>query len=117
MPSDLPIFRSSTSSHPVLDDILPNGPTSAPNLGAAAEDDGSPEPGLRKEADTLDPHLANRAVHPNTFVTLDPPPQSPSLALVTESGVAIASASFKEPNAEQTGYHPPDPLHGLHEIV
>ncbi|KAI9445692.1 hypothetical protein BJY52DRAFT_1216610 [Lactarius psammicola] len=152
-PSDLPNFRSSTSSHPVLDDKLPKGPslssqppitrsdispscpdsrrsivattslsaylgpTSAPDPGAAAEDDGSPDPGLRKEADTLGPHSANRAVHPNTFVTLDLPPQSPSLPLVTESGVAVASASFKEPNAERTGYHPPDPLHGMHEIV
>ncbi|KAH9071405.1 hypothetical protein EDB83DRAFT_248537 [Lactarius deliciosus] len=37
------------------------GLTSAPDLGAAAEDDGSRKPGLRKDKDAVDPPSVNRA--------------------------------------------------------
>src|SRR6266702_4334427 len=47
------------------------GPTSAPDLGAATEADGSPKPGLRKEKDALDSPSVNRAIHANTTATLD----------------------------------------------
>ncbi len=87
------------------------GPTSAPDLGAAAEDDGSPQPGLSKEKDALDPPSVNRAIHANTMATLDLSPQSPSLPLVNDSDVAIAGRSLREPNAERTGDHRPYPSH------
>jgi len=93
------------------------GPTSAPDLGAAAEDDGSPKPGLLKEKDALDPPSLNRAIHSNTIATLDLPPQSPSLQPVTDSDVAIASPSQKEPNAERTGDHSSHPQHCCYDIV
>ncbi len=90
------------------------GPTSAPDLGgAAAEDDDRPKPGLRKERDALDPPSVNGAIH----ATLDLPPQSRSLPSVTDSDVAIAGRSLREPNGERTGDHPPHPSHCRYDIV
>ncbi|KAI9449220.1 hypothetical protein BJY52DRAFT_1420069 [Lactarius psammicola] len=101
-PLDLP---SSASSNPVLDNILPTeshrsivvttapcaslGPTSAPDLRASVEDDGSPTPSSREEKETLNPLSVNRAIHANTMATLDLPPQSPSLSPATDTNVAI----------------------------
>ncbi|KAI9445689.1 hypothetical protein BJY52DRAFT_1315439 [Lactarius psammicola] len=128
-PSNPPNLPSSTSSHPVLDDILPTeshrsiiitvspsaspGPTSAPDLDSAAEDHGSPKPGFRKE----DPLSVNCEIHANTIATRDLPPQSASLPLVTNSDIAIAGLSLREPNAELTGDRPVDPSHGRYDIV
>ncbi|KAI9467324.1 hypothetical protein BJY52DRAFT_1413439 [Lactarius psammicola] len=64
-------------------------PISAPDLGAAAEGDGSPKPGLRKEKDAPDPPSVIRAIHANTMTTVDLPPQSPPLISVTNSDIAI----------------------------
>ncbi|KAH9017487.1 hypothetical protein EDB83DRAFT_2556248 [Lactarius deliciosus] len=91
-----------SSLAPVLDDIIrteshhsiivttsPNarpGPTSAPDLVASTEDDGSPQPGFRKETDVLDLPSVNRAIDASTTVTLDIRPQLPP---VTDSDVAI----------------------------
>jgi len=93
------------------------GPSSAPDLGAAAEDDGSPKPGLRKEKDSLDPPSVNCAIHPNTMNTLDLPPQSSSLSSVTDSDVAITGRSLRESNAERTGDRRPHPSHPPYDIV
>jgi len=90
------------------------GPTSAPDPGAAAEGDGSPKPGLRKEKDALGPPLVNRA---NNMATPDLPPQSPSLPSATGSDVAIAGPSLRELNAERTGDHPPHPSHCRYDVV
>ncbi|KAH9045867.1 hypothetical protein EDB83DRAFT_2553800 [Lactarius deliciosus] len=56
-PSDL--LPSCSESHRLPEvtttPSAPPGPTSAPDLDAAAEDDGNPIPGSRKETDALDP--------------------------------------------------------------
>ncbi|KAI9449959.1 hypothetical protein BJY52DRAFT_1305054 [Lactarius psammicola] len=132
-PSNPPNLPSSTSSHPVLGDILrteshrsiivtiaPSAspePTSAPDLDSAAEDHGSPKPDFRKEEDDLDPCSVNWEIHANTIATRDLPPQSALLPLVTDSDVDIAGLSLREPNAEHTGDSPVDPLHGGYDIV
>ncbi|KAH9054607.1 hypothetical protein EDB83DRAFT_2392827, partial [Lactarius deliciosus] len=67
------------SCHPIMDTVSPSvspGPTSTPGLGAAVEDGGTKDPGLREEDGTIDPSL-NRAILANTMVT-DFPPQPPS---------------------------------------
>ncbi|KAH9009757.1 hypothetical protein EDB83DRAFT_2452483 [Lactarius deliciosus] len=87
-PSDPPDPPSSASCNPVLDNVLHTvttagaspGPTSAPGVNARAQDDGSPQPGLPKEEDALDPPSMNHAVLANTMVTQDLPLQSPSLS-------------------------------------
>ncbi|KAH9009767.1 hypothetical protein EDB83DRAFT_2680992 [Lactarius deliciosus] len=74
-----------SSLAPVLDDIIrteshhsiivttsPNarpGPTSAPDLVASTEDDGSPQPGFRKETDVLDLPSVNRAIDASTTLS------------------------------------------------
>ncbi|KAH9018856.1 hypothetical protein EDB84DRAFT_1442284 [Lactarius hengduanensis] len=68
------------SHHPIMVTVAPTtspGPTSAPGLGAAAEDGGNKDPGLRTEEDAIDPLSLNRAIHANDMVT-DYLPQSPS---------------------------------------
>ncbi|KAI9451762.1 hypothetical protein BJY52DRAFT_1351305 [Lactarius psammicola] len=94
------------------DNILPKGPSSASDLGATSEDDGSTKPGLRKEKDFLDtPSVtANRAIHTST-ATLDLPPQSRSLLSATDSDVPTAGPSLREPNAKLTGDHLPHLSH------
>ncbi|KAH9035094.1 hypothetical protein EDB83DRAFT_2415672 [Lactarius deliciosus] len=78
-----------TRSHrPIMVTVTPSaspGPTSAPDLGAAAEDDGSQMPGLRGNEDALDLRSANRAIDANTTPALGLPPQLPSLPSVTDS--------------------------------
>ncbi|KAH8991006.1 hypothetical protein EDB92DRAFT_706372 [Lactarius akahatsu] len=59
----------------------PPRPTSAPDLDAAPEDNGSPKPGSHQENDALDPPSVNHAIHANT-TALDLLPQSSSLSLV-----------------------------------
>ncbi|KAH8991014.1 hypothetical protein EDB92DRAFT_1862712 [Lactarius akahatsu] len=74
------------SRHPIMDTVSPGvspGPTSAHGLGAAVEDGGNKDPGLRKEEDAIDPPLLNRAIHANTMVT-DLPPQSPPLPHISQ---------------------------------
>ncbi|KAI9449222.1 hypothetical protein BJY52DRAFT_1308284 [Lactarius psammicola] len=132
-PSNPPNLPSSTSSHPVLDDILPTeshpsiivttapsvspGPTSAPDLGSIVEDHGSPKPDFRKEEDALDPHSVNWEIQANTITTRGLPPQPPSMPLVTNSDATIAGPSLREPNAEHTGDSPVYPSHGRYDIV
>ncbi|KAH8987039.1 hypothetical protein EDB92DRAFT_1877486 [Lactarius akahatsu] len=123
-PSDLPTLLPLASSGRVLDNILPTatgapsaspGPTSAPSLGAATEDDASHKPGFQNENDALDP-FSTRAIHANTLPTLDHPPQ-PSLPLVTGSDVVITGSSMREPDAEHTGDHLRHPSHGQYDVV
>ncbi|KAH9017480.1 hypothetical protein EDB83DRAFT_2437680 [Lactarius deliciosus] len=94
-PSDPPDLPSSASSNPVLDDIPSSephslikvttapsaspGPTSTPDVGAATKDDGSSQPGFRKEEDALEPPSVNHAILANTVATQDPPPQLPTV--------------------------------------
>ncbi|KAI9435009.1 hypothetical protein BJY52DRAFT_1333260 [Lactarius psammicola] len=130
-PSDPPNLPSSASSHLVLNNIFPTeshrsmivtiapsaspGPTSAPDLGAAAaEDYGGPKPGLCKETDALDLPLVNHAIHAST---LEHPLQSPSLPSVADSDVAVAGRSLWEPNAELSGDDPPHASHRRYDIV
>ncbi|KAH9048995.1 hypothetical protein EDB84DRAFT_29521 [Lactarius hengduanensis] len=89
-------------------------PTSAPDLGATAEDDGIPKPGLCKGKEVLNPPSANSAIHANTMVTLDLPLQSPSLQLVPGPDVAIAGQSLR---TERTGDQSPRPSHRRYEII
>lgn len=93
----------------------PPAPTSAPDLCVAAEGDGSPKPELRKERDTLD--SLNRAIHANSRVTLDFPPQSPSLPPVTDPDATTAGLSPQEPDAEHTGDHLRHPLLCSYDMV
>ncbi|KAH8993867.1 hypothetical protein EDB86DRAFT_2830039 [Lactarius hatsudake] len=115
-PSD-PANLPSPASNQVLS-ILPTataapsaspGPTSVPDLGSAADDDGSRKPGLRKDKDVVDPPWVNRAIHANTMSTLYPPPQPPSLLSVTDSDVVITGRSPRGPIPERTGDHLPHP--------
>ncbi|KAH9009748.1 hypothetical protein EDB83DRAFT_2452417, partial [Lactarius deliciosus] len=85
--SHLPTTRSDLlpscpeSHRPIIVTISPGAslaPTSSPNLGATAERDGSPNPGLCKEMAVLDLPSVNRAICTNTVATIDIPPQSPS---------------------------------------
>ncbi|KAH9071378.1 hypothetical protein EDB83DRAFT_2363058, partial [Lactarius deliciosus] len=91
----------------------PAGPTSAPNLDAATEDDGSHKPGFQNDNDAFDPP-STRAIHANTMPILDLPPQPP---LVTDSEVVITGPSVWEPDAERTGDHLRHPSHGQYDIV
>lgn len=77
-------------------------------MGAVSENNGSLKPGLHKEQDVLAPPSVNRSIHPNTMATLDLPLQSPALPSITDSDVAIAGRSLREPNAEHTADRPPD---------
>ncbi|KAH9054604.1 hypothetical protein EDB83DRAFT_2552742 [Lactarius deliciosus] len=121
--------RNQTSHHQLLPQIYflqvrsrrPVGvtvaPTSAPDLGAAAEDGGGQRPDLRKKMDALDTLSVNRENHAIAMATLDHPPQSPSLPSVLDSDVAVAVPSLRELNAERTRDHPPHPSHCQYDIV
>ena len=74
-------------------------------------------PDVHEEIDVLDPPAVNRSIHPNTMATLDHSPQSPALPPVTNSDVAIADPSRREPNAEHTADRPPDSSHYQYDIV
>ncbi|KAH8988774.1 hypothetical protein EDB86DRAFT_3104692 [Lactarius hatsudake] len=97
---DGPNLLSPAESNLILDDVLPtvtaarasSGPTSAPDLSAAAEDDVNPKSSSLNGKDTLDPPSVNISIHANTMPTLDRPP---SLLSVTDSDIAIAGPSFK----------------------
>ncbi|KAH9071407.1 hypothetical protein EDB83DRAFT_2363510, partial [Lactarius deliciosus] len=120
-PSDLPNLPPLASLGRVLDNMRPTvaappgaspGPTSAPNLDAAIEDDGGHKPG-----DALDPFSTRtRAIHANTMPMpiLDRPPQLP---LATDSDVVITGPPAREPDAERTGDHIRHPSHGQYDIV
>ncbi|KAH9057280.1 hypothetical protein EDB87DRAFT_1632664 [Lactarius vividus] len=110
--STLNIF-STESCRPI---VVATIRTSAPDLGAAAQDGGGQKPGLRKDTDALDTPSMNREIRANTVPALDLPPQPSSLSSVTDSDIAIASPSMG-PNAERTGRRPPHPSHGQYDIV
>ncbi|KAH9036005.1 hypothetical protein EDB83DRAFT_1767861 [Lactarius deliciosus] len=104
--------------------IVPNAPsastgsTSAPDLGAAVKDDGSPKAGARKDEDIhSEPPSAICAIHVNTMATLDLPQPSPSPLSFTDTNPTIAGPSLRESNAECTGDLPLDPLHCPYDIV
>ncbi|KAH9012923.1 hypothetical protein EDB84DRAFT_1534405, partial [Lactarius hengduanensis] len=119
MPSVSPNLPSPASSNQVLDVLhtataAPSASprlTSAPDLGAAADDDGSRKPGLRKDKDAVDAPSVNRAIHGNTMSTPYPPPQSPSQPSVTDPDLVITGRSPRGPLTipDQTGDHPPHP--------
>ncbi|KAH8989532.1 hypothetical protein EDB86DRAFT_3081042 [Lactarius hatsudake] len=120
---DGPNLLSPAESNLILDDVLPtvtaarasSGPTSAPDLSAAAEDDVNPKSSSLNGKDTLDPPSVNISIHANTMPTLDRPPSLPS---VTDSDIAIAGPSLWEPNVKHIGDHPhPSPSHGRYDIV
>ena len=75
--------------------------SSAPELGAAAEGEGSATAALRREMDA--PHIL---ANPNLS------PQSPSPPPII--GVAISSHSYL--NAEHVGDHPPGASRGQYDI-
>ncbi|KAH9027125.1 hypothetical protein EDB84DRAFT_1609050, partial [Lactarius hengduanensis] len=109
------------SRHPIVATAAPSASprlTSAPDLGAAADDDGSRKPGLRKDKDAVDPPSVNRAIHGNTMSTPYPPPESPSQPSVTDSDLVITGRSPRGPLAiaERTGDHPPHPSQPDHRI-
>jgi hypothetical protein len=84
-------------------------PTTAPDPGAAVEDDGPPKPGLRKENDAPEPPLVNREINANTMATQDVPLYPPALTSVTDSNVANATHPLWGPHVEHAGDHPPKP--------
>ncbi|KAH9024173.1 hypothetical protein EDB84DRAFT_1440760 [Lactarius hengduanensis] len=88
------------------------GPTSAPDVGAAAQDDGRPHLGLRKEKDALGALEVDQAIHANSMADLDSPP-SPSMRSITKPEVAIAGPSPREPDAD----HPPHTSHDQYDVV
>ncbi|KAH9071417.1 hypothetical protein EDB83DRAFT_2363654, partial [Lactarius deliciosus] len=123
-PSDLPTFLPLASLGRVLDNMLPTvgaapsaspGPTSAPNLDAATEVDGSHQPGFQSDDEALDPY-STRTIHANTMPmpNLDRPPQLP---LATDSDVVITGPSVWEPDAERTEDYLRHPSHGQYDIV
>jgi len=69
----------------------PPRPISAPVLGAATEDQGSPKDALRRDNDAPDSPVSNRAIHAITVT-------APDLPSFTD--VAIAVPSRREPDAE-----------------
>ncbi len=107
-------FPESHSS--LLAPAAPNRPrprqSSALDLGAAAEGEGSAKAALHKERDALDPASA---ILENIIAPPDLPPQSLSPSSVTD--VAIAGPSRCSLGAEHTGDHPPHTSHGQYDIV
>ncbi|KAH9020775.1 hypothetical protein EDB84DRAFT_1514283 [Lactarius hengduanensis] len=97
----------------------PPGPTSALDLGTAAEGDSSSMPGLRKEKDIADPPSLNRVIPANTRATLNLPPQSLSLPLVSDPDATTAGLSprEREPYAKHTGDHPRHPSLCSYDMV
>ncbi|KAH9014329.1 hypothetical protein EDB84DRAFT_1636886 [Lactarius hengduanensis] len=111
-------FPSSPSPTPILDDMLQtesHSPiqwlSSAPDLGATTEGDGSAEVSLHKEKDAIYPLLLIRE---NTMFTPELPSQSPSPQSVND--VAIAGPSRRSLDAEHTG-DLPHPSRGQYDIV
>ncbi|KAH9035989.1 hypothetical protein EDB83DRAFT_2554515 [Lactarius deliciosus] len=92
------------------------GPASAPELVAAAKDDGNPKAAGLKDRNIHSAHpSAIRAIQANTVATLDLPQPSPSLQSVTDMDSTIAGSSLHEPNTKRTGDL--DPLHCPYDIV
>ncbi|KAH9014330.1 hypothetical protein EDB84DRAFT_1680191 [Lactarius hengduanensis] len=126
VPPNLPSRASSSvlsteSRHPIVATAAPSASprlTSAPGLGAAADDDGSRKPGLRKDKDAVDPPSVNRAIHGHTMSTPYPPPESPSQPSVTDSDLIITGRSPRGPLAipERTGDHFPHPSQPDHRF-
>ena len=75
--------------------------------------------GLHQERDALDPPSAHHAIDANPVLTSDPPPQSPSLPVlsITDADVDIVDHPLREPNAEHTGDHLPGPSGNQYYIV
>ncbi len=86
--------------------------SSAPDLGAVIEVEGSAKAALHKERDALDPPSAIRE---NIMAAPDLPPHSPPSSLVTD--VAITGPSWRSLGDEHTGDHPPHPSRGQYNIV
>src|SRR6266702_4354189 len=108
---------SSPESHsltlaPTSPSTSPPRSTSAPDLGAIAEDGGNPKAGLCKDKDTLDP---SSTIRENIMAIPELPPQSWSPPSVT--GVATADPLRRSLDAEHTGDRPPHPSHGRYDIV
>ena len=106
-PSSLPESHSSVLA-PAAPDAAPTPSTSAPDLGAGAEDEGNTMADLRKDKDALHPS------HENILVVPESPQSSLPLPVI---GVAIVGPAGRYPDGEQTGDHPPQPLHGQDDIA
>ena len=111
-------ISSSPESHPLM--LAPDAPdascpwiSSAPDLGAAAEGEGSAMPTLRKEMDPLCLTSAVREVIANP----DSPPQftSPSPPPIVD--VAAGGLSHGSLYAESTAHHSTRPSHGQNDDV
>ncbi|KAH9163517.1 hypothetical protein EDB89DRAFT_286687 [Lactarius sanguifluus] len=126
--SDRPDFLSSPSPTPVPDDMLQTEshspipapatpgmsrqwPPSVPDLGVAAEGDGSAEVALHKKKGAVYPPLV---IHENTMSIPELPSQSPSPRSAND--VAIAGASRRSLDAEHTG-DLPHSSHDQYDIV
>ena len=88
--------------------------SSAPDLDAAAEGEGSAKPALRKEMEALYPTSAIREV-----ITANPdlPPQLPSPSSPPIIDVATRRLSHSSLYAEFTGHHPPRPSHDQNDVI
>ena len=87
-------------------------PSSAPDLGAAAEGEDGAEAASRAEKDVPDPSLA---IHGDITVTRDVPSQPPPHHSIV--GVANADLSKSSLVAEYREDHPPHPSRGKDDIV
>jgi hypothetical protein len=93
------------------------GRASALELGAAAEDDGTPKLGSHKNMDTLELLSVNRPIGAITMATPDLPPHSASPPSVTNSDEGIAGRSLKESSTKHTEHRSPDPSRCQYDIV
>ncbi|KAH9017474.1 hypothetical protein EDB83DRAFT_2437573 [Lactarius deliciosus] len=126
--SGIPNVPSLPSSTAVLNNMPPTGshslllvpaspspsrlqPSSAPDLDAATEGEGTAKAALHKESDALD---TPSAILENVMTTPDLPPQFPSPS-VTDA--AAAGPSWRPLGTEHTGHHPPHPSHDQYDIV
>ncbi|KAH9045874.1 hypothetical protein EDB83DRAFT_2317756 [Lactarius deliciosus] len=90
-------------SHPRL--------SSAPDLDASAEGEGSANVALKERA----AHDSPLTTQENTIAAPDLPPQSPSPLSITD--IASASPSPRSPDVEHTGDHSPHPSYGQYDII
>ena len=89
-------------------------PITAPESGAAFQDDGQPKPGLRKEKEVSDPPLVNRETNADT---IDVPPYPPALQSITDSNGTNLSRSLQGPQTEHAGEHLPNPSRNKYDMV
>ncbi|KAH9035096.1 hypothetical protein EDB83DRAFT_2405543 [Lactarius deliciosus] len=103
-PTPAPVLGP-TESHlsmptPATSFVSPPRLTSAPDLGAATEDEGNPKAALHDEKGALE---QPPAIQENSMAPRDLPPLS------SVADVAIAGPSWHSLDAEHTGDHPPYP--------